>query len=846
MAKTTELNNVLSYITETLVFEAPVHEITIEYLIASILDNKNCHAHFIMEECLMSANIEELRKIYDDFLHKKSSSNSILRNSEKPKFDKELEIVLQVADEEAVRSSSKLTGTEHVLLALLNKDTKIKDNTFNILTSVGLSYSLVLGKCVEAQQQVERHVIKKRKKRENEQKLLKDIQEVKINSDEIVPQQKRVMSQNISNANNSQPQIIAKHTINLTKLAKNGGLSDLIGREKEVKQIVKTLARQKKNNAILVGPSGCGKTQIVYGLANYLASGKAPTSLEDKEILLLNTMSLISGTHLRGMFEERVRNLFDELKRHKKYILFIDNMQYALKSSSKDNDADLTSVLSDVLNEGEVRIIGAVTPKAYHTSVESNQTVASKMQKIMIDPMSVNDTITLMEIIKKRYEYYHNVYYPLNVVSVTVKLAERYITDRCLPDSALDVMDLCGAQTVFTPREPKEITEVRNRLKDIEDLKRNAVACGEFTELDLLIDEENKHKLTLANFAREYEGCRDAYCIDITEDDVANVISDMVGIPANKLNVDEKKKIANIDKILKNEIIGQDDAIETVCKAIKRNKIGLNNPKKPLGVFLSIGESGTGKTLLAKKLAEQIYGDENALIRIDMSEYSEKNSVTKLTGSAPGYVGYDNGGQLTEAVKNKQYCVLLLDEIEKADESVYNIFLQLFDEGRLTDSSGAIVNFKNVIIIMTSNVGTRKANELGKGVGFTNDVNSNKKNIINKELRRKFTPEFLNRIDKIVHFNSLTDDNLKEIVKLELNKFVKRMDELHYKINYNEDVVDYIHKLAISEKEFGARPIIRLIQDNIEDKITDLLLENDYENGHEFVIQIENDEISIK
>ena len=351
--------------------------------------------------------------------------------------------------------------------------------------------------------------------------------------------------------------------------------------------------------------------------------------------------------------------------------------------------------------------------------------------------------------------------------------------------------------------------------------------------------------MELANSERQYEANREDYRTTITEEDVAQVISDMCNIPTSKLNTDEKQKIAHIESILKQSVIGQDEAIDAICKAIKRNKVGLSNPNKPLLTALCIGQSGCGKTLIAKQLAKEIYGDEKALIRIDMSEYSEKNSVTKLTGSAPGYVGYEQGGQLTEAVKNKQYCVLLLDEIEKADESVYNVFLQLFDEGRLTDSSGVLVNFKNVIILMTSNVGAKKANELGRGVGFTSDTDSNKKNIMAKELKNKFTPEFLNRIDKIVQFNSLTDENLKAIVKLECNKLAKRMQDLNYDITFDEKVYDFIHSLAKNEKEYGARPIVRIIQDNIEDRITELLLLNDYDSSHTFNVTCENNEISI-
>lgn len=856
--KTNELKNILSYINDILILEAPSNEITVDYLLTAILDEQNCHAHFIIEECISSDSIEKLRTIYDDFLQSKNKNNSITIITKK--YSDEVNKILHFAEEEMSRSGSEHMGTEHVLLALLNKDSGVSDKTLNILQNVGLTYPLVLSKCVEVQQEVERMAQQKKKNEKKHQQLISPFggivkdnnnsvnsynnlgnntnDDVNTSSHNTPPKQQTATINTITN--------ISKYTTNITQLARDGKLPKLVGRERELSQIVKTLARKRKNNVVLVGQSGCGKTQIVYGLANYIISEEVPPVLEGKEILLLNIMAMVSGTHLRGMFEDRVRQLFDELKKNKKYILFLDNMQHALKTNSKESDTDISSTLGDVLAGGDIRIIGTVTPKAYHSSVENNQAIASKIQKIMIEPLNIEETTQVINHIKDEYEEYHNVFFPNNVVKYATKLAERYITTRCLPDSAIDVIDLCGAQTVLTMMTPEEITNAKNRLSEINLLKMKALADYDFTSLDNLCDEEKKLKVEIATFNKEYAQDKEEFRVTISENDVAQVISDMCGIPSNKLSVDEKKKIAHIEDILKKSIIGQDEAIESICKAIKRNKVGLNNPNKPLLTALCIGQSGTGKTLVAKKLAEEIYGDENALIRIDMSEYSEKNSVTKLTGSAPGYIGYDQGGHLTEAIKNKQYCVLLLDEIEKADESIYNIFLQLFDEGRLTDSSGTLVNFKNVVILMTSNVGAKKASELGGGIGFNSDEVTNKKSIIDKELRKKFTPEFLNRIDKIVHFNSLTDENLKTIVKLECGKFSKRMADLGLDVDFDEEVYDVLHKEAISKKEYGARPIIRIIQDKIEDEITELLLENDYEKGYVFRVYVKDDKIKIE
>lgn len=821
-----ELKNVISYMVDVLSEEFPTDIFSVEYLIASILDNSKCHAYTLLDNCLMTQNLDELKSIYINWLraNKKDITFDKKKNN-KVKFNDELDKILKNAESERDYVKSILVGTEHVLLSMLNPENKC-EKLQEIFKNLGITYNFIIDKCSE----------KNNKDKSNSQpkKIMK--------KPSMLPLKSEINQQAISSSN----EYISKYTINLNQQAKEGKIDELIGRKKEIENIIKIMARRKKNNVVLIGKGGCGKTAIISGIANMIVNDNVPQILKNKEIVMLDVMTLVSGTHFRGMFEERVNGLFNELKQSKNHILFIDDIQQILRSGSKEKDTDLSSWIGDILANGEVSVIATTTFKDYRNTIEINTSISRKFQKVVIEPTNVQETIEIIEKTKHYYEDFHNVTYNSNVVKKTVELAQRYITDRSLPDSAIDVIDLSGAYTCLIDREPKHILQHKKRLIEINKERANKLNNGDFESVDSLNNEENDIKKKIAEFNRNVEKDKTKYSIDITLDNIATSISDMTNIPINKLTLNEKQKIATIENTLKESIVGQDEAIENICKIIKRNKVGLGDKTKTLGNVLMLGPSGCGKTLIAKKIAEEIFGSDKDLVRIDMSEYSEKNSVAKLTGAAPGYVGFENGGQLTEAIKNKQHCVLLLDEIEKADQEVYNLFLQLFDEGRLTDSSGQIVNFKNVIVLMTSNIGAKQASEMGKGLGFVTDESSNKKSIIEKTLKQTFTPEFINRIDQIVYFNSLTDDNLKDIVKLELNKFNNRLNELNYYLTYTDEVVNHIHSLAIKQKEYGARPIIRLIQDTIEDQITDLMLNNEYKENYTFLAYYENEQVIVK
>lgn len=810
-----ELQGVLDYMVDILGKEFPTNIYTPEHLMAAILDTKRCHANMILDNCLMSGNMNELRQIYASVLSSKTPY--ITNNSDKPIFDAELTNILDNAAIESDRIGSINIGTEHVLLSILNPNNGF--SIMEVLKSMGVDYNFIFNKC---RTNKDRNNNNNRIRTPNKKVNIMDVGDIPSKSGFENKAQFSTVPTN---------EFIEKYTINISKLVKEGKTDKIIGRDSEARMVITALSRRKKNNAVLVGNGGVGKTSIIYKLAEMMENGDAGETLSNKEIVGLDIMSLVSGTHFRGMFEERIKGVIDELKSNTKYILFLDDIHTMLKSNTKEKDTDISGMIGEILGGGDVQVIATTTNKDYRTTIESNPSIKNKMQKILVESVSRQQCIEILNANKKYYETFHNVKYDNGTIEKCVGLAERYISDRSLPDSAFDVLDIAGANVNSANINNPDVILIKKQLYDIRDKKEEHMNNGEFELLDEVVEQEKmlEGKLTEIKKSYQVQGSN-----TVTLDDISATVSQITSIPIQKLSANEKKKIAEINDVLKRSIVGQDEAIDDVCRIIKRNKVGLGEKKHRSGVLLFLGQSGTGKTLLAKKLAEEIFGDENSLIRLDMSEYSEKSAVAKLHGSSAGYIGYDDGGVLTNAIKNKPYSVVLLDEIEKADESIHNLFLQVFDEGRISENNGNVIDCSNCIFIMTSNVGAKVASEFGGGVGFITDEGANRKSIYEKQVKNKFTPEFLNRLDKIVYFNSLSDEDLKGIVRLEIEKLNKRLSAMGHSIVCSDELIGYLHSLAISQKEYGARPIIRILQDNIEDVITDMLLRNDYDNGHTF------------
>ena len=622
----------------------------------------------------------------------------------------------------------------------------------------------------------------------------------------------------------------------ITSLAEENRLDPIIGRENEIERVSQILSRRKKNNPILIGEPGVGKTAIVEGLALRIKEKRVSRTLFDKRIVMLDLAALVAGTKYRGQFEERMKAIMTELEKSRDVILFIDEIHTIVGAGGATGSLDASNIFKPALARGELQCIGASTLDEYRQHIEKDGALDRRFQKVLVNPPSSDEAIHILNNIKPKYEDFHNVNYSDDAIEACVKLSDRYITDRFLPDKAIDVLDEVGARThLKNITVPENIEEAEAKIEEVREQKNAAVKNQQYEKAADLRDQESKLQRALEEAKVQWEEESKTKRYPVGEDDIAEVVSMMTGIPVRRVAQNESKKLVSMETDLQGHIIGQDEAIGKVTKAIQRNRVGLKDPKKPIGTFIFLGPTGVGKTELAKALAKYIFDSEDSLIRIDMSEYMEKFSVSRLIGAPPGYVGYEEGGQLTEKVRRKPYSVILLDEIEKAHPDVYNILLQVLDDGQLTDGMGRKVDFKNTLIIMTSNIGVRQLKDFGQGVGFATrarqeNAEENSKTVINNALKRTFSPEFLNRIDDVVIFNSLGQEEIFKIIDIALADLYKRLSGLEFSLELDEPAKKFVAEKGF-DPQFGARPLHRAIQKYIEDPLAEYILNNNPEGG---------------
>jgi|LauGreDrversion4_1035100.scaffolds.fasta_scaffold02170_6 ATP-dependent Clp protease ATP-binding subunit ClpC len=636
----------------------------------------------------------------------------------------------------------------------------------------------------------------------------------------------------------------------LIKLAEEGKLDPVIGREREITRIAQILSRRKKNNPIIIGEPGCGKTAIVEGLAIMIYNGECPRNLMDKRIVSLDMTSIVAGTKYRGQFEERMKVIIEELQNAPNIIVFIDEIHTIVGAGNSSGSMDASNIFKPALARGEIQCVGATTLDEYRKNFEKDGALERRFQKVVVDAATKEETLIILKNVKNKYEDYHKVTYTDEVLSVCVDLADRYITDREFPDKGFDIIDEVGARSQVEIKMPESIEKLKQQAADIKQEKVDVVKQQRYEEAANLRDKEKRILTKLDAEKKKFEEELLTHKKVITLDLVYEVVSNMTKIPVTKLNADETKLLSEMEANLSDKVIGQSEAVSKIAKSIRRNRIGIKDPNKPIGSFIFLGSTGVGKTYLAKQLAKQMFGSEDNMIRVDMSEYQEKHTISRLIGAPPGYVGYDEGGQLTEQVKNKPYSVILFDEIEKANKDIFSTLLQVLDDGHLTDGMGRKINFKNCVIIMTSNVGAKKLQDFGSGVGFKTGTSTYadeeyKRDTLKKELKKFFTPEFLNRIDEVVIFNSLVKEDVKKIVKLELDKLSNRLVGLKYDITFDETILELISEVGFDET-YGARPIKRAIQDKIEDFVSEEIIKGNMVEGVPYTLITVEKEVVVK
>jgi ATP-dependent Clp protease ATP-binding subunit ClpC len=807
-----------------------------EHLLLGIMAEKESLAMKVLES--LDVDAQELRQTVEDSVQRIPSAAANLNVGNLP-LNKQAEKVLKVTFLEAKMLKSEEISPEHLLLSIL----KHKENPASrILNQFDVDYDIFKAELEYVRQ---------------EQDFSSGIDPYAQGpSDQDDPYEEEEGQagryQQRKGGAKSRTPVLDNFGRDITKLAEEDKLDPIIGRETEIERVSQILSRRKKNNPILIGEPGVGKTAIVEGLALRIIQKKVSRTLFNKRIVMLDLAALVAGTKYRGQFEERMKAIMNELEKSRDVILFIDEIHTIVGAGGATGSLDASNIFKPALARGELQCIGASTLDEYRQHIEKDGALDRRFQKVMVDPPSAEEAVNILHNIRPKYEDFHNVNYSDEAIHACVKLSDRYISDRFLPDKAIDVLDEVGARVhLKNIHVPEHIEELEKKIEELKELKNQAVKNQQYEKAADLRDKESKlvRQLEFAKVQWEEEAKTKRY--PVNEEDIAEVVSMMTGIPVKRVAQSESKKLVGMEKDLQSVIIGQSEAITKIAKAIQRNRVGLKDPTKPIGSFIFLGPTGVGKTELAKALARYLFDSDDALIRIDMSEYMEKFSVSRLIGAPPGYVGYEEGGQLTEKVRRKPYSVILLDEIEKAHPDVYNILLQVLDDGQLTDGLGRRVDFKNSIIIMTSNIGVRQLKDFGQGVGFATKARQeaaedHSKVIIQNALKRTFSPEFLNRIDDIVIFNSLDQDHIFKIIDITLSDLRRRLETMGYTIELTEEAKKFVSEKGF-DPQFGARPLHRAIQKYLEDPLAEFILNESPPEGSllEAVLNEDGESLSI-
>lgn len=767
----------------------------------------------------LQINLQDIKNQLETIVKNKVENDTTY--DENISFNDKASKVLKLCILEAKLLRNIAADSEHILLAIM----KVKDNTaFHVLESNGVTYEKI-----KLTLQPDPHAGLGFSEDEDEDEDIR--QNPSSNKSNAAQQQARPAQKKPAN----DTPVLDNFGTDMTRAAEEGKLDPVVGRVKEIERLAQILSRRKKNNPILIGEPGVGKSAIVEGLALRIVEKKVSRILFDKRVIALDMTAVVAGTKYRGQFEERIRSILNELKKNPNIILFIDEIHTIVGAGSAAGSMDAANMLKPALARGEIQCIGATTLDEYRQNIEKDGALERRFQKVIVEPTTAEETLQILKNIKDKYEDHHNVNYTDAALEACVKLTDQYITDRNFPDKAIDALDEAGSRVHLTNiTAPKEIEEQEKLIGEMKSLKNEAVRLQNFELAASYRDKEKEYTNQLDTLKEEWEKSLKENRETVDDEQIAEVVSMMSGVPVQRMAQAEGMKLLGMKDDLLSKVIGQDKAIATLVKAIQRSRVGLKDPNKPIGTFMFLGPTGVGKTHLAKELAKLMFGSADALIRIDMSEYMEKFTVSRLVGAPPGYVGYEEGGQLTEKVRRKPYSIVLLDEIEKAHPDVFNILLQVMDEGRLTDSYGRTVDFKNTIVIMTSNIGTRQLKEFGKGIGFAAQIRTDDKeysrSVITKALNKSFAPEFINRLDEIITFDQLDLNALTRIIDIELKGLYSRVEHIGYKLVIDEDAKKFVATKGY-DVQFGARPLKRAIQNNLEDGISELILGSEMAAG---------------